>query len=70
MVILKKLEPMFEMDFYLPRSFMSVLQLDKLEVVKSKILPPEVTLAVLYYFFNTEYFSEGDAKQKVIIKLL
>lgn len=70
MVMLKKLEPMFEMDFYLPRSFMAVLKLDKLEVVKSKVLPPEVTLAGLYYFFNTENYFEGDAKRKVMIKLL
>ncbi|XP_056014152.1 E3 ubiquitin-protein ligase rnf213-alpha-like isoform X2 [Ostrea edulis] len=70
MVILKKLEPMFEMDFYLPRSFMAVLKLDKLEVVKSKALPPEVTLAGLYYFFNTEYFLDGDANRKMMYACL
>lgn len=48
---------MFEIDFYLPRAFMSVLRFEKLSVVKTKLLPPEVGMAGLYFFFCTEYFS-------------
>lgn len=55
---------MFEIDFYLPRSFMSVLRFEKLTVVKTKLLPPEVEMAGLYYFFCTEYFYT-DTNRKV-----
>lgn len=47
---------MFEIDFYLPRAFMSVLNFDMLTVVKTELLPPEVGMAGLYYFFRTEHF--------------
>lgn len=62
--MLELLKPMFDMDFYLPRSFMAVLKFDKLHVVKSKVFPPEVTLAVLYFFFKTDYF-DSDHRKKV-----
>lgn len=63
--ILRTLAPMFEIDFYLPRAFMSILRLEKLTVVKTKLLPPEVVMASLYFFTKTEYF-ETDLKKKVI----
>ena len=66
--ILKTLAPMFEIDFYLPRAFMSVLKLEKLTVVKTMLLPPEVLLAGLYYFLF-EYL-ETDSKTKVISNYL
>ena len=52
------------MDFYLPRSFMAVLNFDKLDVVTSKAFPPEVTLAGLFFFFKTTYF-DSDYRKKV-----
>lgn len=63
--ILRTLAPMFEIDFYLPRAFMSILRLEKLTVVKTKLLPPEVVMASLYFFSKTEYFGT-DLKKKVI----
>lgn len=67
--ILKTLAPMFEIDFYLPRTFMSVLRIEKLTVVKTKLLPPEVGMAGLYYFFCTEYFNtESDKKVRSCLK--
>ncbi|XP_062591685.1 E3 ubiquitin-protein ligase rnf213-alpha-like, partial [Saccostrea cucullata] len=63
--VLKLLEPMFEMDFYLPRSIMAVLKLQKLDVVTTKAFPPEVTLAGLYFYFRTEYF-DSESSQKIV----
>ncbi|XP_061169274.1 E3 ubiquitin-protein ligase rnf213-alpha-like [Saccostrea echinata] len=63
-IILQTLAPMFEIDFYLSRSFVSVLKLEKLTVVKTKLLPPEVVMAALYFFLRTDYF-ENDTKKKI-----
>lgn len=59
------LEPMFEMDFYLPRCFMAVLKFEKLDVVSTKAFPPEVTLAGLFYYFKTSYF-DAESNRKVL----
>lgn len=63
--ILRTLAPMFEIDFYLPRAFMSILRLEKLTVVKTKLLPPEVVMASLYFFSKTDNF-ETVLKKTVI----
>lgn len=59
------LEPMFEIDFYLPRCFMAVLRFEKLNVVSTELFPPEVTLAGLFYYFKTFYF-DTESNRKVI----
>lgn len=53
---------MFEIDFYLPRAFMSVLKFEKLTLVETKLIPPEVGMAGLYYFFCTEKFYSNKNK--------
>lgn len=62
--MLQMLEPMFEMDFYLPRCFMAVLKFEKLDVVSTKAFPPEVTLAGLFYYLKTSYF-DAESSRKV-----
>lgn len=56
---------MFEMDFYLPRAFMSSLKIERLTVVKTKLLPPEVVMANMYYNLKTKG-SASDEYMKVI----
>lgn len=61
--VLQMLEPMFEMDFYLPRCFMAVLKFEKLDVVSTEAIPPEVTLAGLYFYFKSLYFDYESNKK-------
>lgn len=60
------LEPMFEIDFYLPRCFMAVLKFEKLDVVSTKAFPPEVTLAGLYFYFKAFYYFDAESSSKVL----
>eukprot|EP00105_Crassostrea_gigas_P007930 XP_011422347.1 PREDICTED: E3 ubiquitin-protein ligase rnf213-alpha isoform X2 [Crassostrea gigas] len=63
--VLQMLEPMFEIDFYLPRCFMAVLRFEKLNVVSTGLFPPEVTLAGLFYYFKTFYF-DTESNRKIV----
>lgn len=64
--MLLKLATMFDIDYLLPRSFMAVLQLDKLEsVVGDHLIPPEVVLAGIYYFVIKDVIPKADNTLKV-----
>lgn len=53
-LVLKKLIPYFQMDFYLPRSFMAALKLEEIpNLIASGIFPSDCILAVLFYFIKT-----------------
>lgn len=54
--MLDTLQPMFEIDFYLPRAFMACLNLEKFIDLKTRLLPPEVVIAGLFYFLDTERY--------------
>ncbi|XP_053390334.1 E3 ubiquitin-protein ligase RNF213-like [Mercenaria mercenaria] len=52
--VLQVVEPLFEMDYLLPRTFMTAVELKDLDaVIKSQKIPLEVCLANLTYFLRT-----------------
>lgn len=60
-LVLKKLIPYFQMDFYLPRSFMAALKLEEIpNLIASGIFPSDCILAVLFFFIksSTSYQKE------------
>lgn len=68
--MLLKLTTMFDIDYLLPRSFMAVLQLDKLEsIVMEHLIPPEVVLAGMYYYVIKGIIPKDDKTVQVRIKL-
>ncbi|XP_062573624.1 uncharacterized protein LOC134235507 [Saccostrea cucullata] len=55
MDLLKKLEPMFPIDYLLPRTFSAALSLEKLsKVCSANAIPSEVILAVVYYYMKAK----------------
>ncbi|XP_069105319.1 uncharacterized protein [Argopecten irradians] len=64
--LLQKLGPLFEADYLLPRTLMTVIKLgDLLEAVKSRLFSPDVCVAKLYFFVTTKY-SLSDHQQKIM----
>ena len=61
--MLETLQPMFEIDFYLPRAFMACLNLEKFIVLKTMLLPPEVVMAGLFFFLGTERYLSDEQLQ-------
>lgn len=52
--VLKNLEPLFELDFLLPRTFMTAVDLQDLDkVIQTRKIPMEVCLANLTYHVKT-----------------
>jgi len=50
------LSPLFHIDYLLPRTLLSVMSVEHVEsVFKSMLVPPDVCLANVFYFVNTEY---------------
>ena len=53
MTLLEKVEPLFEVDYLLPRTFMASLNLREIkEVIESGKMPVEVCCATLNYFLK------------------
>ena len=49
--MLDLLHPLFKMDYFLPRSLIAVLNYEQfVDVIPSGHIPPEVTLAGIYFF--------------------
>lgn len=57
--VLKMLTPYFQMDYYLPRSFLTSLKLEMIpDIVSSGFIPPDVTLASIFYYIRTAFTNE------------
>jgi hypothetical protein len=68
--MLLKLATMFDIDYLLPRSFMAVLQLDKLKsIIHQHLIPPEVVLAGMYYYVTKGITPKADNATQVKTKL-
>ncbi|XP_013392167.1 E3 ubiquitin-protein ligase rnf213-alpha-like, partial [Lingula anatina] len=53
--MMDRLVPLFKMDKLLPRTFMCTISFKDLkEVICSKSIPPEVSMAVLYYYIHVQ----------------
>lgn len=49
--MLDLLQPLFKMDYFLPRTLIAVLNYEQfVDVVPSGHIPPEVTLAGMYFY--------------------
>lgn len=60
-MMLDCLSPMFKVDYLLPRSLVAALNYEQfVDVVPSGLIPPEVTLAGIYYFAVGQKISHKD----------
>jgi len=53
------LAPLFSVDYLLPRTFLSVMNVERIdEIYMLMVVPPDACLANAFYFIHTEFLEE------------
>ncbi|XP_021363650.1 E3 ubiquitin-protein ligase rnf213-alpha-like, partial [Mizuhopecten yessoensis] len=67
--LLPKLAPLFEVDYLLPRTLMTVVKLANMpDVVRSRLFSPDLCVAKLYYHVKSNFI--GMAEHKIVQDIL
>lgn len=67
--MLHLLAPMFEMDYFLPRSFVAVLNIERFEsIVCIKKVPTDVVLAGIHTFLKTDIILKSDKEKNTVME--